>query len=74
MTLSELREACQDIIDDGHEALVLEIQRRPTGNGMRLLGKRRPVGEVLCVNGKGHSVVRFKAAGVIKYLDGLNHG
>ena len=39
---------------------------RKVGHGARLFGKSGPVGELLCVNSEGESVVRFKASDVVR--------
>lgn len=36
------------------------------GSGVRLFGKSGPIGELLCVNSAGESVVRFKASSVVR--------
>lgn len=71
-SLEELRQAAQDVINRNGECIVLVISRVSRGNSIRMFGKRGPIGDVLCVNSDGKSVARFKAASVIKYLDGLN--
>lgn len=35
---------------------------------MRLFGRKGPLGDLTCVNAKGHAVVRFKALSIIAYL------
>lgn len=63
MKLSDLIIQCVEVINRGGEAIVLVIPR-----GVRLCGRRGPIGELLCTNSNGANVVRFKAKSVLKFL------
>lgn len=64
MNVDDLKSACQSVIDSGGEAVVLVIPR-----GVRLCGRRGPIGELLCTHPDGYNVVRFKAAAVLRFLE-----
>ena len=66
MTLDELRYLCGD--GEGYITLVLPHQST-NGYSTRLLRTSGPRGVVVCVNRDGHSVVRFGASVIIRWLD-----
>lgn len=43
----------------------------PSGDYVRLDGRRGPLGYVLCVNSQGETVARFETKKVIDFLSGL---
>ena len=63
MQIDELKAACREAIDAGREAVILVLPK-----GVRLCGRRGPIGELLSDVGHG-SVVRFKAKAVLKYIE-----
>lgn len=70
MTIDELIAACESNMTTGGDVILLTLPP-PPGNGytMRLLGKRGPRGEIVCTDQQsGHSVVRFKASAVLKFI------
>lgn len=70
---SMIQHAAQRQIENGKDATVTLVLPK----GVRLFGKRGPVGELLCVNSTGESVVRFKASAIVraceKALEELSH-
>ena len=63
MEIEELKQACNDAIDAGREAVILVLPK-----GVRLCGRSGPIGELLSDAGRG-TVVRFKAKSVLRFLE-----
>lgn len=71
MTVDELRATCRENIAQGGDVVLLTLPPpMPSGYTMRLCRTYGPRGEIICTNQQtGYSVVRFKAAAVLKFLD-----
>jgi len=62
----------QELIDmcgDGTGQVTLVINRKPTGNGIRLTRWSGPIGYILCVNRDGNTVARFDAGAILRWVD-----
>ena len=65
MTLADLIQNCR-----AEKTVTLTLRRQPTGEKIRLCGRKGPLGKVICcqVGEGGHTVARFDSAAVLKFL------
>lgn len=70
MTTEELRQLCDDVIERGGDALLLDVPlaRPPRGETIRLCGTEGPRGEVINYRESGQCVARFSAKAVKRWL------
>lgn len=64
MTVEELKEHCRKIVESGSDFITLVLPK-----GVRLCGRRGPIGKLLSDNERGKRVVGFSARAVLKFIE-----